>query len=98
VKESSAKGFKRAPLMALMMHPSAGVPLAGPLTVTERTRPSEPNTTAALDGTVLPARQARAVPSFAPTAPCAAPIEGRFGRAAALAAGTKAGSAAADSG
>ena len=45
----SENGENRAPMSAERMQPSAGVPAAGPVTLTFFTRPSDPNVTVALD-------------------------------------------------
>lgn len=44
---SSVNGWTRAWAIAFWMHDSAAVPAAGPLILTESTRPFEPNTTVA---------------------------------------------------
>src|SRR5690606_31926342 len=92
-KASSVNGLTRAPFIAEMMHASAGVPCAGPLTTTSRTRPSGPNTTVAFEGENCPATHARARHRTLPTTPWAAPIDGLSACPLERAAGTRRGSA-----
>ena len=60
------------------MQASAGVPAAGPLTVTLCTRPSEPKMTFAVEAS-CPDTQERAAPKVGASAACTAPALGSVG-------------------
>ena len=68
LKLEAANGWTRARLSWASMQLAEDLPAAAPFTVTCRTRPSEPNTTTALDGASSPATQWRAPPITEPSA------------------------------
>ena len=68
VKVGSENGATRAAERAERRQLSAGVPAAGPLTATDRTRPLGPNVTCAWEPSSWPARQLRAPIITEPTA------------------------------